>query len=646
MVCDHCGNREVLTPRAETIREIAIAEGLDAGSAQQEETTVLDCTNCGAQVEFDPDIHAAECPFCATPVVTGTGVNRHIKPAAVLPFRLEERAAHDAMNDWLGSLWFAPNGLQRYARKGRKLSGIYVPFWTFDAQTDTAYEGQRGDTYYVRQTVMRDGRPVSVSVPKIRWSHRRGRVRRFFDDVVVLASTSLPKRHTDGLEPWDLSGLAPYAPQFLAGFRAEAYQVGLEDGLVEARARMEAVIARDVRMDIGGDQQRITAMRTSLSGVTFKHVLLPVWIAAYKYRGESFRFVVNGQSGPGAGRAALLEVEDRARRDRRADPRGRGRGVLRRRAGRGDGRCPWAGRPAAMRESARMILCAGEALIDMLPREVDGATGFLPVPGGAALNTAVAIGRLGAPVALHTGMSNDLFGDRLRAAMAEAGVVDRTARSDRPTTLAFVTLVDGHAEYAFHDEATAGRMLTPADAPDMGGIEALLLGGISLAAEPCGAAFEALAAANGRLPLMLDPNVRPAIVGDGAAFRARIGRLAAMADVVKVSDEDMDWLGTSPADLLAAGASVVCVTEGARGVRAITAGGDVHVPARTVAVVDTVGAGDTFNAGLLTGLWRAGALAKGAPPADALRDALALGVAAAAVTVGRAGANPPWAREL
>ncbi len=298
MICDHCGNIEGLgraNPAA--IREIDIRAGLDRGGAETEETRVLSCPNCGAQVEFDPAIHAAECPFCATPVVTDTGTNRHIKPAALVPFGLDEATAHAAMNDWLGSLWFAPNGLQKYARKGRKMSGVYVPYWTFDAQTDSAYAGHRGDTYYVRQTVMRDGKPVSVQVPKIRWTPKRGRVRRFFDDVTILASTSLPKRHTDALEPWDLAALAPYAPQFLAGFRAEAYRVELEDGLTEARARMDAVIARDVRMDIGGDQQRITSIDTRLSNVTFKHVLLPVWVAAYKYRGQSFRFVVNGQSG-------------------------------------------------------------------------------------------------------------------------------------------------------------------------------------------------------------------------------------------------------------------------------------------------------------------------------------------------------------
>ncbi|WGH80432.1 primosomal protein N' (replication factor Y) - superfamily II helicase [Jannaschia sp. GRR-S6-38] len=299
MVCDHCGNVEALGRSAPAaIREIDIETGLAAASdAEIEETRVLACSNCGAQVEFDPAIHAAECPFCATPVVTDTGTNRHIKPAALIPFALEERQAHDAMNAWLGGLWFAPNGLQKYARKGRKMSGIYVPFWTFDAQSESDWRGQRGDTYYVTRTVMRDGKPVQVQVPKIRWTPRRGRTRRFFDDVTILASTSLPKTHTDALEPWDMSALAPYAPQFLAGFRAEAYRIELADGLREARARMDAAIARDVRMAIGGDQQRIEAIDTRLSDVTFKHVLLPVWIAAYKYRGTSYRFVVNGQTG-------------------------------------------------------------------------------------------------------------------------------------------------------------------------------------------------------------------------------------------------------------------------------------------------------------------------------------------------------------
>lgn len=299
--CDHCGHTELLHERfgQETITEQDFRAGLraDLNEGEMEETRVLSCDNCGAQVEFAPEVHSSECPFCATPVVTGTGAHRHIKPKGLLPFALEERDAKSAMNDWLGSLWFAPNSLQRYARKGRKMQGIYVPYWTFDADTRSQYRGQRGTVYYETRTVMRDGKRQSQRVQKIRWRGVSGRVARAFDDVLVLASRSLPKRFTDALEPWDLSRLEPYSPEYLAGFRAEGYTVALDDGFVEARALMDRVIERDVKFDIGGDRQRISALETQVSGVTFKHILLPVWLAAYKYRGKTFRFVVNGRTG-------------------------------------------------------------------------------------------------------------------------------------------------------------------------------------------------------------------------------------------------------------------------------------------------------------------------------------------------------------
>jgi fructokinase len=291
-----------------------------------------------------------------------------------------------------------------------------------------------------------------------------------------------------------------------------------------------------------------------------------------------------------------------------------------------------------------MILCAGEALIDMLPRDMGEGTGFLPVPGGAVFNTAIALGRLGGPVGLFTGLSEDLFGKVLAQAMAASGVDNRATLSDRPTTLAFVTLTDGHAEYAFYDENTAGRMLT--GTPDMTGVEALFIGGISLAVEPCAQTYEALALAHADLPIMIDPNIRPGFIKDETVFRARLDRLLGVADIVKLSDEDMAWLGMTPEDVLAKGVKVLCLTEGAKGVTAITPKGAVQVPARKVEVVDTVGAGDTFNAGVLAGLQEAGVLSAEAYPEAALTAALELGAAAAAVTVSRAGANPPTRAEL
>ncbi len=302
LVCDHCGNAEPIEGKTvirRAITELDLAAGLkaDLPATEMEETRVTSCPNCAAQVEFDPGKHATECPFCATPVVIDTGTNRHIKPRAVLPFALTQDAARKAMNDWLGALWFAPNGLQDYARKGRAMQGIYVPYWTYDANTRSSYRGERGTVYYVTQTVVRDGKREQRQVAKVRWTGTSGRVARFFDDVLVLASTSLPKAYTDALEPWDLAALEPYAPEYLAGFRAEAYGVSLEDGFVEARAQMDRIILRDVKFDIGGDRQRVHNVDTQLSDLTFKHILLPVWLAAYKYRGKTYRFVVNGRTG-------------------------------------------------------------------------------------------------------------------------------------------------------------------------------------------------------------------------------------------------------------------------------------------------------------------------------------------------------------
>lgn len=304
-----------------------------------------------------------------------------------------------------------------------------------------------------------------------------------------------------------------------------------------------------------------------------------------------------------------------------------------------------------------MILCAGEALIDMLPRETAaGENAFAPHAGGAVFNTAIALGRLGAPVQFFSGISSDLFGDVLKAELAASKVDSSPAAiSDRPTTLAFVTLTNGHASYAFYDENTAGRMITPEDLPEVTA-DAVFVGGISLAVEPCADAYEALAAkATKTAVVMMDPNVRPGFIKDADHYRARITRMMGHADIVKMSDEDLAWFYPNQATAIAAravvanGVKLLCITEGSKGVTGYTAAHEVFVAANKAEVVDTVGAGDTFNAGLLASLHAAGALTKDRVSdldEDTVRAALAMGAKVAAITVSRAGANPPWAHEL
>lgn len=307
-----------------------------------------------------------------------------------------------------------------------------------------------------------------------------------------------------------------------------------------------------------------------------------------------------------------------------------------------------------------MILCCGEALIDMLPREtIAGEQAFAPYAGGAVFNTAIALGRLRVPVGFFSGLSSDLFGQQLREVLAASHVsVDFAHLSDRPTTLAFVRLVDGHATYTFYDENTAGRMLTEHNLPALSDdVHAMLFGAISLIPEPCGSAYEALLKReHRRRVIMLDPNIRPGFIPDKQKHLERIRRMASMSDIIKLSDEDLGWFGEpgTPEEIIAkwlggGGPKLIVMTRGSRGAIGYTEKYAVSVDAERVTVVDTVGAGDTFNAGLLASLHENGALTKKALAQldeDTIRDALAFGVRAAAVTVSRAGANPPWRNEL
>ena len=306
-----------------------------------------------------------------------------------------------------------------------------------------------------------------------------------------------------------------------------------------------------------------------------------------------------------------------------------------------------------------MILCCGEALIDMLPRKSEqGETAFAPYAGGAVFNTAIALGRLGVPTGFFSGLSTDLFGEILTDTLTASRVDSHlSARSDRPTTLAFVKLVNGQATYAFYDENTAGALLGTDDLPDLPPqVTTLFFGGISLVNDPAASSYALLQSrASAARVTMIDPNIRPGFIRDEAAYRARLEAMLRNSDIVKLSDEDLHWLAgagdieTVARDVLAKGPKLVFITEGAKGAHAFTAGQSRFVAANKVTVADTVGAGDTFNAGALAALHKADALSKTALTAlsdQTLDAALALGGRAAAITVSRPGANPPWDHEL
>jgi len=298
-----------------------------------------------------------------------------------------------------------------------------------------------------------------------------------------------------------------------------------------------------------------------------------------------------------------------------------------------------------------MILCCGDTLMDMIPgRTASGQMGYVPHNGGGAVNTALNLARMGARVGLLAAVSRDPFGRQLVRALRNGGVdTSLIIASDQPCTLAFVHLTDGEAQYSFYDENSAARTLAPTDLPVLPDhVRSLLLGGICLCHTPGAAAFEALGQNAGKRLVMLDPNVRPGFVGDEVAYRARLGRMMARAHIVKLSEPDLDWIDPRPldwqdklAELLRTGPSLVLFTQGEKGATACHRDGrKVTVEAEKVEVVDSVGAGDAFNAGFLARLHAldlADPKAVATMPTEFLRDCLAHATRAAAASLSRSG---------
>jgi LSD1 subclass zinc finger protein len=310
--CEYCGTANEIEASDGRIEELDFDTFLRSIEGREETVAaeVVKCAKCGAEQTL-PDHHfAAACSFCSTPIVSRGYASRAIKPRAMIPFQVERARAQDEFRRWIGKLWLAPAELKRAAKSDAGLTGLYVPYWTYDCRTASDYTGERGDDYYVDERVTTQdsqGRAVSEvrRVKKTRWSAAAGHVERFHDDVVVMASRSIPATMRGAAMAWNLKGLVAYQPEYVSGFRAEAYQVGLRDGFPVAKEQIDARVYDLVRRDIGGDQQRVHHIDTHYAEVKFKHVLLPVWISAYRYHGKVYRFLINGQTGEVSGESPI-----------------------------------------------------------------------------------------------------------------------------------------------------------------------------------------------------------------------------------------------------------------------------------------------------------------------------------------------------
>ena len=304
MKCPYCGNVEAVPapPGGDNTVEERDYEAYLRPSAERlarltPAALQVPCSGCGAVVTFEPPDVAGLCPFCGAKIVAQPqAADPLVAPEGVLPFKVPQKQATAAISQWVRTRWFAPNALKHQARQGA-LSGVYLPFWTYDAQTHSRYTGQRGEHYYETEHYTdSQGRRQTRQVRKTRWYPASGHVSRHFNDILIAGTESLPPKRLDALEPWDLQDLVPYEPAYLSGYKAQRYQVELPRGFEMAKTVMATVIENDVRRDIGGDEQRVHSIHTRYEYITFKHLLLPVWISAYRFRNKVYQVMVNART--------------------------------------------------------------------------------------------------------------------------------------------------------------------------------------------------------------------------------------------------------------------------------------------------------------------------------------------------------------
>ena len=299
--CDYCGHQETIHLDENGFEELELYPYLQEMGAQKhgEEISMLQCKNCGATQHIEENYKSLHCVYCSMPLVLEDQYKEEwILPGAVLPFQIDQNESHQIFKKWVKGLWFAPNNLKKAALDPQFTKGLYLPYWTFDAQLQASYTGQRGEYYYETRRVRNSqGKMVTQRVRKTRWYPASGQVAGFVDDTLVEASKQRKGRVPKKIARWNLGLLQPFNSSFLRGFVTEKYTIELKKGHLVAKDKAAGIARRWCRQDIGGDTQRISSMNMDLSEETFKHILLPVYISSYRYNAKEYNFFVNGENG-------------------------------------------------------------------------------------------------------------------------------------------------------------------------------------------------------------------------------------------------------------------------------------------------------------------------------------------------------------
>ncbi|AWX44674.1 hypothetical protein HME9304_01677 [Flagellimonas maritima] len=301
ITCEYCGHEEVITIDERGFKELELSPYLKKMGAQKhsEEISMLHCKNCGANQHVEENYKSLHCIYCSMPLVIEDAYKEEwILPGAVLPFQIEKEKSFAIFQKWVGKLWWAPNKLKKAALDPQFTKGLYLPYWTFDAQLSASYTGQRGEYYYENQSY-RDskGKKQTRRVRKTRWYPASGNVSGFVDDTLIEASQQKTGRIPKKIAYWNLKKLQPFNSGFLSGFVTEKYTIPLKEGHLLSKDVARNIATRWCKQDIGGDTQQVSSMNMSLSEETFKHILLPIYISAYRFKGKEYNFFINGENG-------------------------------------------------------------------------------------------------------------------------------------------------------------------------------------------------------------------------------------------------------------------------------------------------------------------------------------------------------------
>ena len=301
--CPFCGKINKIEKGNKEIKEKdyeKFLEELEEKEAVIEQKT-SECNSCGSVFSVDPDTISTECPYCDTPIVLHDKISTIVRPAGIHPFRITIEKAKEKFTKWLRKRWFLPSEMKEMTFPGKKLTGIYLPYWTYDADSISYYSGERGVKKKTTKSysVMENGQNVTKSKLEYYtdWNHTSGVVFHPFNDLLIPAGKTIPDKFNELIKPWKLKDISPFKEEYLSGFRAEKYSIGVKEGFTAAKGKMEQKINELIRKDIGGDEQRIHNVNSTYDKISFKHILLPLWMSSYRYKDKVYRFVINGVTG-------------------------------------------------------------------------------------------------------------------------------------------------------------------------------------------------------------------------------------------------------------------------------------------------------------------------------------------------------------